>query len=145
MAGWASSTYTSGFGPYNTLAPSGCLRKANPSSFPKSVLWSMSFSTQPMHTPAGAYLWLGTAARWYRPSVLVSLCCACYKLTAVFSSKPLKLPFCPGWSHLQCDDFLWHGNLSSFAALSQGHRSCPASFLLFLLSYPVTWRSSLHF
>lgn len=145
MAGWASPTHTSGLGPYNTLAPSGCLCKANPSSFLKSVLWSISFSTQPMHTLADWYLWLGTAARWYRPSVLVSVCSACYKLTAVFSSKPLKLPFRPRWSHHQCDDFLGHGNLSSFAALFQGHRSCPASFLLFLLSYPVTWRSSLHF
>ena len=48
---------------YHTPAPSGCLHAANHSSLLKSVLWSPSFSTQPLHVLAGMLLGLGTAVR----------------------------------------------------------------------------------
>lgn len=44
-------------------------------SSPRSICWSPSFSTQPLHTPTGAPHGWGGAERWSGPSLLVSVSC----------------------------------------------------------------------
>ena len=82
----------------HTPAPSGCLLAANPSPLARSVYWSPSFSSQPLYAPTDVCLVLGSAGRWPGLSVLVSFCSAWQNPAAAFSSEPLKLPLCPGWS-----------------------------------------------
>ena len=64
------------------------------------------------------------------------------------SSVAPKLPFHPGWSPHQWEDFPGCGNVSAFITPPLGHRSRLNSFLalfFFLLYYLVTWRFSCYF
>lgn len=74
-------------------------------------------------------------------TVGAGLCSACHSAAAALSSKPLKLPLCPGWSPSHWRGFPEWGNISSLTAPSQGHMSHPS--YIFLLSYPAIFPTAL--
>lgn len=115
---------------------------AHPSSLPGSDLQSLSFSIQPP-SASGISGWgaqgLGIDCLCRPLSIFPSanwLLCSPLRRSSPSVPPVRGLPGCR--------------NLSSLTAPSQGHRSCPSSFLslsLFFLhlSYPVMWRFSCHF
>ena len=83
----------------------------------------------PLPTLVDMHLMLGNVGWQYRPSVQVSLHCACRNLVAALSSEALKLPLWSDWSLCWWGSFPGCRNLSSFTVSSQECRSWPSSFL----------------
>ena len=70
---------------------------SKPQSFPQGSPLKLSFSTQPLCTPAeDSHLGPGSAVRWSGPSVLALLGSVCHKPVAALFSEPPEGPVCPG-------------------------------------------------
>lgn len=78
-------------------SPSGCLWvSANPSSFLKSVLWSMSFSTQPMHSTSRLISLAGDCSKVVQ-ALCVGFCLFCLLQTdCCVLLQASEAPF-PSW------------------------------------------------
>lgn len=107
---------------YTNPQPLRAVCTTNPSPFPGSNLWSLSFSTQ--LAPVDTGLWLGSAGEGRWPSVQVSLHASCYKPVPVF------------FESLEAPSVL--ADLPTSEGTSWRWSPFPISFFL-LLSYPVTW------
>ena len=73
---------------HHTPAPSSCLLTANHSPLSRSVLQSLSFSTQPPCAPADMHLRLRSAGLWHRQSVQAPLCSVLPAANHLLNSSP---------------------------------------------------------